>query len=96
MRPWEYDILLVPGSETEWVFTRDESVRMPMRDALWKQNGILFLQPEIQLLYKAKGLRDKDQLDFESTRPHLDQRRRDWLGAALEQTLPGHPWAEHL
>ncbi|MGD8151452.1 nucleotidyltransferase domain-containing protein [Ornithinimicrobium sp. Y1694] len=73
--PWEFDILLVPGSETEWMYRRDESLRMPTRDALWERDGITYLQPEIQLLYKAKGLRAKDQTDFENTLPHLDARR---------------------
>lgn len=94
--PWEFDILLVPGSEEEWVYARDASLRMPMGEALWARDGITYLQPEIQLLYKAKGLRDKDQADFKATLPHLDARRRGWLRDALEQTLPGHPWTNDL
>ena len=95
-QPWEYDILLAPGSAEEWVHKRDESIRMPMRDALWVRDGIRYLQPEIQLLHKAKGLRAKDQLDFDTTLPSLDERRRVWLRDALERTLPGHPWAARL
>lgn len=94
--PWEFDILLAPGSADEWVYKRDESLRMPMCEALWERDGIRYLQPEIQLLYKAKGLRAKDQLDFDNTLPHLDQRRRTWLRGALERTLPGHPWLSAL
>lgn len=95
-QPWEFDILLAPGSATEWVYKRDESLHMPLRDAVWERDGITYLQPEIQLLYKARGLREKHQLDFENTVPHLDRRRRDWLGAALERILPVHPWAQRL
>lgn len=94
--PWELDILLAPGSAQEWVYKRDLSLRMPMADALWERDGISYLQPEIQLLYKAKGLRAKDQVDFDNTLPHLDGRRRAWLSAALERTLPGHPWLTDL
>ncbi|MEJ1088619.1 hypothetical protein WDU99_09850 [Microbacterium sp. Mu-80] len=90
--PWEYDILLAPGTLDEWVYRRDEMIRMPMTEALWVRDGIRYLQPEIQLLYKAKGLREKDQVDFEATLPHLDARRRDWLSDALQRTLPGHLW----
>jgi hypothetical protein len=96
MRPWEFDILLAPGSAEEWVYRRDESLRMPMCDALWERDGIRYLHPEIQLLYKAKGLRRKDQLDFDSALPHLNERRRTWLRAALDLTLPGHPWVTAL
>jgi len=96
MRPWEFDILLSPGTTEQWVYKRDESVTMPLRDALWHRDGIAYLQPEIQLLYKAKGLRTKDTADFESTLPHLDERRRIWLRAGLERTLRGHPWLSDL
>lgn len=95
-QPWELDILLAPGSAERWVYKRDESVAMPMRDALWERDGIRYLQPEIQLLYKAKGLRAKDQLDFDNTLPHLDAPRLVWLRGALERTLPGHPWLADL
>jgi hypothetical protein len=96
MQPWEFDILLAPGSAEGWVYKRDASVAMPMREALWEREGIRYLQPEIQLLYKAKGLRAKDKLDFGNTLPHLDERRRVWLRTALERTLPGHPWLAGL
>jgi hypothetical protein len=94
--PWEYDIQLGPGTRDEWRYKRDPSIRMPMVDALWERDGIRYLQPEIQLLYKAKGLRAKDQADLDATLPFLDARRRSWLVDALERTLPGHPWVASL
>lgn len=94
--PWEYDILLAPGTSSEWVYKRDQSVRMPMAQALWERDGIRYLQPEIQLLYKAQGLRPKDDLDFDTTLPRLERPRRDWLRDALQRTLPDHPWTERL
>lgn len=90
--PWQYDILLAPGSREEWVYRRDATIRMPLEDALWEREGIRYLQPEIQLLYKAKGQRPKDEADFDATLPFLNAERRDWLRAALIQTLPGHDW----
>lgn len=94
--PWEYDIVLGPGTASEWRYRRDQRVRMPMAEALWERDGIRYLQPEIQLLYKAKGLREKDQDDFDATLPHLDEHRRGWLADALDRTLPGHPWIPRL
>lgn len=94
--PWEYDILLSPGTKREWVYKRDETLRMPMSQALWERDGIHYLQPEIQLLYKAKGLRMKDEEDFVATLPFLNERRRAWLCAVLEKTLPAHPWLDRL
>lgn len=93
---WEYDILLSPGTSVEWAYKRDEEIRMPMAEALWEQDGIRYLQPEIQLLYKAKGQRPKDEADFVATLPFLDERRRGWLRTALQRTLPAHSWLQHL
>lgn len=94
--PWEYDLLFNPGTADEWVYRRDELVRMPMSDALWERDGIRYLQPEIQLFFKAAGLRPKDQIDFDNTLPHLDGHRRAWLRQALENESPGHPWISAL
>lgn len=91
-KPWEYDVLLAPGDAETWVYKRDPSITMPMADALWTADGTTYLRPEIQLLYKAKGLRPKDQRDFDTAWPMLDGAQRHWLHAMLERTLPGHPW----
>lgn len=93
---WEYDILLSPGTSSDWVYKRDATVRMPLADALWERDGIRYLQPEIQLLYKAKGQRLKDDADFAATLPFLDDARRAWLRDALRRTLPGHDWHADL
>lgn len=95
-QPWEYDVLLAPGDAQTWVYRRDPSITMPLSDALWERDDIRYLQPEIQLLYKAPGLRTKDQADFDATLPFLDAGRRDWLAEALAATLPDHPWSARL
>jgi hypothetical protein len=94
--PWEYDILLAPGTPDAWVYRRDPTITMPMADALWERAGVHYLQPEIQLLYKAAGMRPKDQADFEATLPLFDQERRSWLLEGLVMTHPGHPWIGSL
>lgn len=94
--PWECDILLGPGTPDEWHYKRDPSIRMPMASAVWERDGIRYLQPEIQLLYKAKGLRAKDDADFAAALPLLDERRRRWLADGLTQTIPDHPWLTRL
>lgn len=95
-QPWEYDLLLSPGTSREWVYRRDATIRMPLTDALWERDGIRYLQPEIQLLYKASGQRPKDNVDFAATLPFLDAKRRDWLRVGLEHTLPDHTWLQQL
>ena len=50
------------------------------------------LAPEVQLLYKSKSLRPRDEHDFANTLPLLNQERREWLAAALVLTRSDHPW----
>lgn len=95
---WEYDVLLSPGNANEWIYRRDPALRLPLSAALWERDGVRYLQPEIQLLYKAKARRAMDDADFRATLPFLDARRRSWLREALRKTLPAadHPWARAL
>lgn len=95
-RPWEYDVLLSRGDTETWAYRRDPSIRLPMAEALWVQDGIPYLRPEIQLLYKARGLRPQDQADFDVTVPLLEKGPRDWLADCLRRTELGHPWLAHL
>ncbi len=95
--PWEFDILISPGTPRTWVYKRDPALTMPMADALFAVDGVRYLRPEIQLLHKARHVRPKDQLDFDSCLPLLDPDRRRWLHDALRRTEPAdHPWISAL
>lgn len=85
-------MLLAPGDPETWVYKRDSSITMPMSDALWTKDRVTYLRPEIQLLYKAKGLRPKDQQDFEVAWPLLATDQQRWLHEMLQRTIPDHPW----
>lgn len=54
------------------------------------------LAPEVQLLYKSKQPRPKDQADFEAVLPSLTGGQREWLRAALTIVSAGHPWLRVL
>jgi hypothetical protein len=43
---------------------------------------------------KAKGRRDKDEVDLAAALPVLPAADREWLAATLERVHPGHPWLE--
>lgn len=59
--------------------------------------GIPYLAPEIQLLFKAKPVPlAKDEHDFATAVPLLDETGRTWLAAALKLSSPEHPWIERL
>jgi hypothetical protein len=94
--PWEYDVILMDTTDGWWHYKRDPRVMLSIDDILWRRDGISYLRPEIQLLYKAPGLRPKDQQDFATCSPSLDSTARNWLIAALELAHPGHPWIGEL
>jgi len=93
-----FDLFLNPREGDEWVSRRHAGLRVPAAAIVeWSAGhgadpaGIPFLAPEIQLLYKAKYHRPKDDADFAVALPRLDGRRRAWLRAALEVHHPADP-----
>lgn len=82
--PWSLEVLLDHGDGPDWVFRRAPAIRRPLKNiARRTEQGIPYLAPEIQLLYKAKDVRDQDQTDFDRAVPLLDSESRSWLRAAL-------------
>jgi hypothetical protein len=88
--PWRLDIAVGSGTEARWVYRRDERVWRPWDDAvLSTAEGVPYLAPELQLLFKSKGLRGKDHIDAAHVIPRLEPGRR----RALMSLLPeAHPW----
>lgn len=82
--PWQLDALLDRGSDdSEWVFKRDASVRLPWDRALHTFGGVPFLRPEIALLFKARLDRPKDREDL--TAAALEPEGRAWLAETLDR-----------
>ena len=90
--------MLFDIENNEWVYRRNSTIRGSLDSmALESSHGLMYLAPEIQLLYKSKGLRPKDIKDFESTLPALTQDKRSWLKKALQISYPdGHDWISRL
>jgi hypothetical protein len=57
---------------------------------------VSFLRPDVQLLYKAKYHRPKDNGDFENALPLMSEKQRRWLREALQQVHPADPWLARL
>jgi len=52
---------------------------------------------QVQLLYKARGCRPKDNHDFQACLPQLSADAKQWLRNTLLLVYPaGHPWLEDL
>ena len=90
---WMMQLLLDESADDSWVFRRQPDIRLPLAMAVRRNSaGLPFLSPGIQLLYKAKDPRPRDQADFDHIAPRLDPRTRAWLRDALERVHPGHAW----
>lgn len=107
--PWRIQIMLEESEESEdsakagesdgpvWVSCRDPRVRRPLEEiGLVGPDGIPRLVPEIQLFYKAKSLRPKDERDFDAALPVLSEPQRVWLAWAVETLYGAHPWVARL
>jgi hypothetical protein len=92
--PWVLDVMIGEGTEENWIYRRDPSVQLPWAVAVLRTaEGVPYLAPEVQLLFKSKGLRSKDDVDASQVIPTLDARQRQFLGMSLR---PDHPWQRLL
>ena len=89
---WALDVTVGDGDDHEWIFRRDASIRRPWTDAvLTTDDDVPYLAPELQLLFKSKNVRPKDDVDARVVLPRLEPGRRGWIS----QHLPaGHPWQQ--
>jgi len=94
-----WDLQLMPEFTVagEWVCRRDPLVRRPASESTWRTpGGLSVLCPEVQLLYKAKDVRPKDQHDFDVVLPTLGPDRRAWLAHGLRTLHPSHQWIDRV
>jgi hypothetical protein len=93
-QPWKIQVMLDESSGDDWISRRDKRIRRPIGSlGSVTADGIPYLSPEIQLLYKAKAPRPKDETDFTAALPILTVPQREWLADALSLAYgPEHPW----
>lgn len=95
-QPWRLALVLNPDVSGVWVYRRDERIRRPLSELVWRSDGIPFLAPEVQLLFKSKTIRPKDEQDFADCARLLDLRQAGWLRDALRLIDPTHVWLRLL
>jgi hypothetical protein len=95
--PWAIQLMVGENDGEQWICRRDARIRRPLVTIGQRAaGGVSYLAPEIQLLYKAKSPRPKDEADFIRALPALDQGRRLWLAQSLALIHPGHAWLARL
>ena len=96
--PWRVQLMLQDHTEEDWLFRRDHSIAGPIKELIILSSaGIPILNPVIQLLYKAKDIRTKDQQDFHEILPHLETEDKNWLHDKIVQVYgEQHAWLDSL
>ena len=72
--PWKMEIMLMDSEDDQWFYRREPKIwGMIERMGTMTENGLPYLLPEIQLLYKSvKNRRSKDNDDFFNVFPKLN------------------------
>ncbi len=94
---WQLQVMIQEMGETEWLYRRDDTIRGPLEEFFEVYGGLPCVRIEVQLLYKSKGMRSKDEDDFMRCLPLLDETRSRCLCRYLELAYPqGHSWLGRL
>jgi hypothetical protein len=94
--PWRIQVMLNDGGGDMWISRRDPTIRVRYDDAIRVVNGIPFLAPHLQLLFKASAPRPKDDADFAAAIGCLTPMERSWLANHIRDLDPGHAWLSRL
>lgn len=96
-QPTEIEFFLNERSDADWISRRHEGLTRPISQAIFiSAIGVPALAPEIQLLFKGKYNRQKDQFDFERAITRFRGMQRNWLATALTRYHARHPWIAML
>lgn len=92
--PWCFQVMVDESEGLLWRSRRAAAVTRPIAELGTRDTqGILFLAPEVQLFYKAKALRPKDEIDFEAVWPLLSRSQQAWLKSAIATAYgEGNAW----
>jgi hypothetical protein len=89
---WDFEILIEERLGAEWVYRRDHRIRRPLLELSLCGDGIPYLRPDVQLLYKSQNTRPKDDEDFAALLPLLGPDQQTWLMDAIRLTAPECRW----
>ena len=92
----EVEFFLNERADGEWVSRRDARIRVPEQKLVTVSErwDVPVIVPEVQLLYKAKYVRDKDRRDYACAIQRLGEGEKRWLKEALAMVHPGHEWGK--
>ena len=96
--PWRFSLMLDEADGDMWYSRRDSTVRKAVAELTAQHPGMPpFLAPDVQLYYKAKDVRAKDEQDLNMVLPILTPRQRAWLAQAVYRSYgASHPWLARI
>lgn len=94
--PWRFQLMFDESEGPLWRSRRAATVTRPIAELGTRDGqGIPFLAPEVQLFYKAKAPRPKDEIDFAAAWPLLRQPQQAWLKRAIVMAYgEGNAWLQ--
>ena len=95
---WAFQLMVNDATDENFCYKRDHSILFNIKEhTRLGKYGIRYLSPELQLLYKGKRIRDKDQVDFDKALPLLNRTQKNWLSENLKRCYSQeHPWLQKL
>lgn len=94
---WQLEILIEEREHGRWVYRRDEHIGVHEKDiGRVTDDGIPYIRPDIQLLYKSRASRAVDESDLLAVLPRLDAAQRATLSAWISAEDPTHRWLARL
>jgi hypothetical protein len=94
---WELQIMVQESDGDSWYFRRDARVSGRVADLATIVDDVPCLRMDLQLLFKSRDPRPKDETDFRALLPALSDAERKTLAYWLRLVYPsGHPWSSSL
>ncbi len=93
----ELEFMLNDAGDGQLQFRREPSITLSIDMIVGRsRDGLPYLVPEVQLLYKAKHHRPKDESDFAAAVEVMSIDQRTWLKSALQRWNSDDPWIARL
>lgn len=94
---WQLEILVEEREGDRWTYRRDARVGLRAKDlGRFSNDGIPYIRPDVQLLYKSRAPRPVDESDLLAALPRLDPYQRATLAAWIGSMNASHRWLDRL
>ena len=88
IQAWQLQIMLTESEGDRWFSKRSRLIGGQRGDLIVAYGSVPCIRIEVQLLYKARNPRSKDDLDFEACLPLMSTEAKRWLATGLEVLYP--------